>query len=113
MFQWFIDRCATNLTLTKVIIEATNRCKRGSTKKRVLQAVLHSSFNREELKGIIEQHESLFHDYDLGESTEEPQSGRSRGKRDGGETENDDMEIQEKEHVDDSDDDILDVPDSD
>lgn len=63
MFQWFIDRCAREMTLTKVLIEAIKRCKKGSAEKRVLQAVVHSSFSREDLKCILKEHDTLLEDF--------------------------------------------------
>lgn len=68
MFQWFIDRCAAKMRVTTVLIAAIKRCKRGSTERRALQAVLHSSFTREDLKCIMKDHENLFDGFEMEEN---------------------------------------------
>lgn len=113
IFQWFIDCCATRLKLTRALIEATNRCKRGSAEKKVLQAVLHSSFTRQELQSIVKEHPTLFEGYCLDRSSEEKQ-GMCTDSCEGG-TAAEKLCLGSRGSVIDekSDDDIIDVPESD
>lgn len=44
-------------TINKVVIKGIKKSKKRSTERRVLKAVLHESYTREELNGIVNEHE--------------------------------------------------------
>lgn len=83
MFQWFIDRCATKMMLTRILIKETNRCKRRSTEKRVLQAVLQLSFTRYEIDALLKDQKFLFDDFEQEKKSEEKRATSSCGREDG------------------------------
>lgn len=122
MFQWFIDRCAARMKLTTSFLHSISHCKRGTTEKRVLEAMLHSSFTREKLLVLRKEHVSVFKLIDSEANSEVEKAGAagqqgtvgSSGTATVGNNNQSMIHGADEDHGNnESDDEILDVPESD
>lgn len=93
MYEFFINRHAPMMPFTGVLTEAICAFKKGSFEKRILQAILHSSYTLGELETMVTENPRLFEDYDSNNAPVEvrrppvrelPRNAFRRGMSDGG-----------------------------
>lgn len=63
MFEWFINQCASKMKVTISLVAAIKRRSNVSTEKRALQAILNSSFTRDQLKTILKDNKDLLNEF--------------------------------------------------